>query len=252
MSTNNIFQKLAKISQEMETVAKNSEVGFGSSKYKAVNEADILRAVKPLEDKYGVFSYPAEREIIESRTLEKRVEKADSTQITTSLFIRVKTVYRFVNLDNIEEHLDVISYGDGIDSGDKATGKAMTYSDKYALMKAYKITTGDDPVKEEREPITSTVKTAPSKPEDKPIGDKEIGLLRMMMEKDKVSEEVIKTLAAVDDITELAYSQYLALAGGWSTKVVPFARENDKPKAKKGKAKQPTTANSGIPEEDIA
>ena len=32
-----------------------------------------------------------------------------------------------------------------MDTQDKATGKAMTYADKYALMKAYKITTGDDP-----------------------------------------------------------------------------------------------------------
>ena len=28
---------------------------------------------------------------------------------------------------------------------DKAPGKAMTYADKYALMKAYKMVTGDDP-----------------------------------------------------------------------------------------------------------
>ena len=28
---------------------------------------------------------------------------------------------------------------------DKAPGKAMTYADKYALLKAYKIQTGDDP-----------------------------------------------------------------------------------------------------------
>ena len=32
-----------------------------------------------------------------------------------------------------------------LDSGDKGDGKAMTYGDKYALMKAYKISTGDDP-----------------------------------------------------------------------------------------------------------
>jgi hypothetical protein len=42
----------------------------------------------------------------------------------------------------------MISYGDGIDTGDKAPGKAMTYSDKYSLLKAYKVATGDDPDKD--------------------------------------------------------------------------------------------------------
>lgn len=55
------------------------------------------------------------------------------------------TIYRFVNIDKPEEYIDIDTYGDGVDSGDKAPGKAMTYSDKYALMKAYKIITGDDP-----------------------------------------------------------------------------------------------------------
>ena len=35
-----------------------------------------------------------------------------------------------------------------------ATGKAMTYADKYALMKAYKIITGDDPDQEPSKPLT--------------------------------------------------------------------------------------------------
>ena len=38
-----------------------------------------------------------------------------------------------------------MSIADGLDPADKGSGKAMTYADKYALMKAYKIMTGDDP-----------------------------------------------------------------------------------------------------------
>jgi hypothetical protein len=59
--------------------------------------------------------------------------------------MRVKTVYRFVDIDKPDDFIDITTYGDGIDSGDKAPGKAMTYGDKYALLKAYKIITGDDP-----------------------------------------------------------------------------------------------------------
>lgn len=51
-----------------------------------------------------------------------------------------------------------------MDAMDKAPGKAMTYADKYALMKAYKISTGDDPDQEASEVLeqktTQTVKMA--------------------------------------------------------------------------------------------
>ena len=63
----------------------------------------------------------------------------------TNRYLRIETVYRFVNIDNPEEYIDITTYGDGIDPQDKAVGKAMTYSDKYALLKAYKIITGEDP-----------------------------------------------------------------------------------------------------------
>jgi hypothetical protein len=138
----NIFKKMAAISAEIETVAKKLSVGYGNSTYKAVAENDILEAVKPLEAKHGVYSYPVARELVETQILEQ-IDKYD--KIRKSLFLRIKVTYRFVDIDNPTSYLEVVSYGDGVDSQDKAPGKAMTYSDKYALMKAYKIATGEDP-----------------------------------------------------------------------------------------------------------
>ena len=54
-----------------------------------------------------------------------------------------------------KEMQKVTTYGDGIDSGDKSVGKAMTYADKYALLKAYKIVTGDDPDQEASKDLNS-------------------------------------------------------------------------------------------------
>ena len=50
----NIYEKLSAITNEIGTVAKNLEVGVGKSQYKAVGEADVLKAVKELEAKYKV------------------------------------------------------------------------------------------------------------------------------------------------------------------------------------------------------
>lgn len=138
----NLYQRLAAATAEMETVAKNLNVDTGKNKsYKAVSERDVIDAVKKVEAKHGIYSFPVDRKIIESETLETETQYGKRT----TFFLRVETVYRFLNIDKPEEYIEVTSYGDGMDSGDKATGKAMTYADKYALMKAYKISTGDDP-----------------------------------------------------------------------------------------------------------
>lgn len=141
----NIYEKMAAITADLNAVAKNLKVGEGKSSYKAVGEADVLAAVKPLEQKYGVYSYPVSRAVIERDVITtKKVYNGQESE-STKFFMRVETVYRFVNIEQPDEYIDIFTYGDGIDSGDKAPGKAMTYGDKYALLKAYKIITGDDP-----------------------------------------------------------------------------------------------------------
>ena len=141
----NIYKKMSAITAELTAVAKNLNVGIGKAAYKAVGEADVLAAVKPLEEKHGVYSYPYSRKIVEADLVTTTSEYQGKVTEKTNRYLRIETVYRFVNIDNPEEYIDITTYGDGIDPQDKAVGKAMTYSDKYALLKAYKIITGEDP-----------------------------------------------------------------------------------------------------------
>lgn len=151
METKNIFQRMSAITAELRTVAKNLTVPTGGkNSYKAVSERDILDAVKPLEEKYGVYSYPVGRTVLESNMLESENAYTDqrgntTVKKTTTFMTRIDTVYRFVNVDDPKDYIETTTFAEGIDSQDKGSGKAMTYADKYALMKAYKISTGDDP-----------------------------------------------------------------------------------------------------------
>lgn len=144
--TRNIMQRMAAITADLQTVAKNLsvETGRGNS-YKAVSERDIIDAVKPLETKHGVYSYPASRRVIESQILESENEYNGKVTKKTTFYERIETQYRFVNVDDPLDYIETTTFAEGIDSQDKGSGKAMTYADKYALMKAYKISTGDDP-----------------------------------------------------------------------------------------------------------
>ena len=154
----NIFEKMSAITQEITTVAKNLQVGDGKNRYKAVGEADVLAAVKPIEAKHGVYSYPVSRTVVDSGTMTSVSEYNGQRKETNKLFLRVETIYRFVNMENPKEYIDITTYGDGVDTQDKAPGKAMTYSDKYALLKAYKIQTGDDPDQNASEALAAVEK----------------------------------------------------------------------------------------------
>ena len=138
----NIFEKMSAITAELGTVAKNLSVDTGKGKgYKAVSERDVIDAVKPIEAKHGIFSYPSSREVIESELLESENQYGKKT----TFFSRIKTEYTFVNIEKPDEKITMTVFSEGFDTQDKGSGKAMTYGDKYALMKAYKISTGDDP-----------------------------------------------------------------------------------------------------------
>ena len=117
----NIFQRMAAITSELQTVAKNLEVSTGKSSYKAVSERDILDAVKPIENKYGVYSYPVDRDVLESNLLESEKEHTDTkgnktVTKTTTFMSRIKTTYRFVNVDKPDECIETITFAEGIDA----------------------------------------------------------------------------------------------------------------------------------------
>lgn len=66
-SSFNIFQKMLRITSELEPIGKSSQVATGTKgSYKGVAEKDVIDVIKPLEEKYGVYSYPRERVVLES------------------------------------------------------------------------------------------------------------------------------------------------------------------------------------------
>ena len=211
----NIYEKMSLITDEIGVIEKNLNVQVNkNASYKAVSERDVLYNVKPIEKKYRVYSYPAEREIVDRDTLVKETEftdsRTDNTTITrtNSLFMRIETIYRFVNIDNPDEFVETMVYGDGVDTGDKAPGKAMTYADKYALMKAYKLSTGDDPDKDASP--EEGYKKAPTKSAIVKATKGQLDVLNKLSDADK---EKIYTKYSVKSLEELTVVQASEIIG---------------------------------------
>lgn len=201
----NIYEKMSNITNEIVTVNKNLTVGEGKSSYKAVGEADILKAVKELEFKYRVYSYPISREVLESTMFTTTNNYGEKNNI----FSRIKTIYRFVNIDNADDYIETVTFAEGIDTQDKGSGKAMTYADKYALMKSYKIITGEDP---DQNPSEEGYKKKPTSTGTNKITEIESkSIYALMIRK---GYDVVPTLEknyGIKNTADLTREQYMAI-----------------------------------------
>ena len=202
----NIYEKLLCITSEIKNVSKNLDVGVGKNAYKAVGEADVLFAVKQLEAKYKVYSYPCKREVIDRAILETEKEYNGTVTRSNQIFLRIETTYRFVNIEKPEEYIEITTYGDGIDTQDKAVGKAMTYADKYALLKAYKIITGDDPDQEHSPDTAKYTQT-----DDRKATPKQIEILAKVYTGDNLTK--LLAVCGVSKIEDISMTKASELIG---------------------------------------
>lgn len=140
----NIYQRISAVSAEVGKVAMTLNVSTGNGSYKAISINDVVDSLIPVLTKYRLAILPGEKEIIEQEQIKTTSKYGDKTQF----YIRLKATYTVVNIDNPDEKVSAVGFGDGIDSGDKATGKANTYARKYALIDLFNLSKGDDPDRE--------------------------------------------------------------------------------------------------------
>lgn len=135
----NIFQKINEVMKAIEYLTKDDKVEFGNTKYKAISEEKVTTAVRKELIKQGIVIIPIMQESIVTELI--RTEK------TVNQRADVHTRYRIQNIDDVNDFIEVESNGSGVDTQDKAVGKAMTYAYKYMLLRTFAIPTGEDPDK---------------------------------------------------------------------------------------------------------
>ncbi len=126
----NIYQRIQSVMQDIQYLTKDDQVSFGTTKYKAISEEKVTTTVRASMIKNGLVMYPETLDITKDG------------QITT-----VNVTYRMVNVEDPNEQIIIASCGQGSDTQDKGSGKAMTYAYKYALLRTFAIPTGEDPDK---------------------------------------------------------------------------------------------------------
>lgn len=116
-----IYQAIIGVMSDIGVIGKekrNTQQGF---KYRGVD--DVMNALQPVMVQHGLFVVP---EIIDQKREERQ------TKNKGNLIYSVCTVrYTFYAKDGSSVQCVVV--GEGMDSGDKATNKAMSIAFKYAL-----------------------------------------------------------------------------------------------------------------------
>ena len=96
---------------------------------------DMYNALAPLLSKHGLCVLP--------RTLSRECVERQSNKGGALFYITVEMEFDFVSSEDGSKHT-VKMYGEAMDSGDKATNKAMSAAYKYACMQAFSIPTEGD------------------------------------------------------------------------------------------------------------
>lgn len=135
----NIFQKISEVMKAIEYLTKDDKVEFGTTKYKAISEEKVTTAVRKELVRQGIVIIPIMQESTVTELI--RTEKSVNQRAD------VHTRYRIQNIDDVNDFIEVESNGSGVDTQDKAVGKAMTYAYKYMLLRTFAIPTGEDPDK---------------------------------------------------------------------------------------------------------
>ena len=187
----NIFETVSAVMKDIGAIGKTSKNTTQGFMFRGIDA--VMNAINPALVKYKLFIVP--------EVLEQTREERQTTKGGTLLYSIVKVKYTFYAEDGSSITATVI--GEGMDSGDKATNKAMSIAFKYACFQVFCIPTEEmvDPDKESHE-------VTPAK-----ISEKDAKILEELLIKKGVNVEKTMELYKVKSLTELTPAMYSDIIG---------------------------------------
>lgn len=142
MSEKNVYQRLAEVRKSISYLKKEKS----GSQFQYVGSSDVLGALHSAINDAGLLLIPS----ITNHKLNERVEligSKDNQKERATYFTELEMNMRWQNIDDKEDFVDSAWYAQGVDiAGEKGVGKALTYGEKYFLLKFFNIATDkDDP-----------------------------------------------------------------------------------------------------------
>jgi len=145
-----IYALIPRVMDDIGAVAKDRRNEIQKYKFRGIDQ--FLNACHGPMAKHGVF--------IATRVVDRQREERESGKGGTLLYTILTVEHRFYAPDG--SHVDVVTVGEAMDSGDKSCNKAMSAALKYALIQTFAIPTDDQDADTETQSHEVRPRQAPS------------------------------------------------------------------------------------------
>lgn len=189
----NIFESINAVMTDIGAVGKTSKNTQQGFMFRGIDA--VMNAINPALVKNKVFIVP---EILEQTREERQTSKG-----TTLIYSVCKIKYTFYAEDG--SSISCVVIGEGMDSGDKATNKAMSIAFKYACFQVFCIPT-EEMVDPDAECHEVKGKVVPMKENKSDLETKRDELTAILI-KEKIDFTVVFRLYSVNRFNEMTMAQ---------------------------------------------
>lgn len=136
----NLLQKLVEIQKSVRALGKNSSAGVGASAYQYVSGSKVLDFIRPKMDELGILLVQ-QIDSIEN----ERIDYNTKNGVKSELLSKVDMTFTWIDAESGDK-LSIPFGANGMNNWDKGLGSALTYAERYFLLKFFHIATDEDDV----------------------------------------------------------------------------------------------------------
>lgn len=191
-----IYEAISAVMEDVGVVGKNSTNSQQGFKYRGIDE--VMNALNPAMIKHKVFVTPT--------ILDQKREERQTSRGGTLIYSICTICFRFYTVDG--SYVEATTIGEGMDSGDKATNKAMSVAFKYACFQTFCI-----PTEEMTEPDSEVHEVQPTPagtPLPEKVGEKEVEAIKAEMVRTGITTKTLQSIYKIESLEELTPAQYVA------------------------------------------
>lgn len=135
-----VYKKMHQVQAATRSLAANTEGQTGAARYNYVSGAKLLGVIRPLMDKLGLI-LTQEVVDIKNEPITYMTRNGEKTEMFTTAHIR----FTWVDTDDGSQVVNDF-FANGMNAWDKGLGSALTYAERYYLMKTFHIATDEDDI----------------------------------------------------------------------------------------------------------
>lgn len=188
MEEKKIYKAISAVMEDIGAVGKNQKNTQQGFMFRSIDA--VMNAINPALIKNKVFIVP--------EVLEQRREERQGRSGGNLIYSICKMKYTFFTDDG--SSIEAVVIGEGMDSGDKATNKAMSIAFKYACFQVFCI-----PTEEMKDPDEERYSVGPKK---STVTQEQIEELHYELKRTGIGTNSLLKNYGVNDISELSLDQY--------------------------------------------